>query len=343
MISAKKKNFIVEFRPSTIRAARISSESSPTVIEEVGEWNWSEGSIPATEVREFASAKANGFLKAACAVYPKDRLLKKLLVDSPRGKEVDFVLGHLKESVGVDPDDFSVFCLSAESGNEVDLSSVNKKDILLCGSARETVEDMQRRMIDCAIYPRRLEMGTIGTVGALKNAIGNEAGRSPVLFLEIDTDFTTAVIVGPKGVEMARKIDCGSKAIALALKEEMNLKDEAAAEKILESQAFDLGPMAPKLLRKLLRELQSSIGFFEVQTGNSVSELFCLKEGESIEWLEASICDLLNLTPLNLDFPVWLEKNGVTFSGEAVAQKLDTRWIGLMALVLELNGGGSDS
>lgn len=342
MISAKKKNFIVEYRPTTIRVARISSEVAPTVIEEVLEVDLNVDDSPATAIREFAKAKSNAYMQAHCSVYPQGRLVRQVLIDSQKGKEVDFVMKYLRETAGVDPEDFAVHCLSAEDGADIDLSAYNKKDILICGAAKPEIVNLQEALVQSAIYPRRLEFGTIGTIGALKDMIGDDSSRSPALFLEIDKDSTSAVIVGPRGVEMARRIECGSTHIAEALKEEMNLKDDAAAEKILKSRDFDLGPIAPKLLRKLLRELQSSIGFFEVQTGSSVSDLYCLKDGKSLPWLESSICDLLNLTPFNFGFEQWLEAKGVSVAEGNLGEQIDSSWISLFALVADFGKGGEN-
>jgi len=326
----------VEFRSSAIRAARVSAAKGPAVIEEVAQWEFADGQAPVESVRAFAKAKSNGYLQATCAAFPQDRLLKKIRVDAPKGQEVDFVFAHIKDSIGMDPSDFSVYCLNPEDGSEVDLSGFNKKDVLLCGAPKEAVAATQKSIVEAGIYPKRLEIGTLGTVGGLKKALGADPGRSPILFLEIDREYTTAVIVGPKGVEMARRIECGSSTLAAALRDEMSLKDEAAAQKILDSQAFDLGPMAPKLLRRLLRELQSAIGFFEVQTGSSVSELFCLKDGRSVAWLEESICELLNLAPIEIDMPALIKGDQLSFADEEVAGQVDASWIGMMSLLLEL-------
>lgn len=343
MISAKKNNFIVEFRPSAIRAARISSETAPTVVEDIVEIDLAKEGDPAAAIRAFAKAKSSAYMHASCAVYPQGRVVRQLLLDAPRGKEAGFVMDFLRKSVGVDPDTFATYCLSAEEGSDIDLAASNKKSILVCGATTEKISSTQNELVEHAIYPKRLEIGTIGTIGAIKDSMNGDANRSPVLFLEIDKEVTHAVIVGPRGVEMARQIDSGAISIAQSLKEEMNLKDEAAAEKILRSRDFDLGSIAPKLLRKMLRELQSSIGFFEVQTGSSVSELYCVKDGQVLPWLESSICDLLNLTPLKIDFESWLSAKEISFASEELVGKIDTTWLSMLSLIMEFDAKGEAS
>lgn len=339
MISARKNHFIVEYRPTAIRAARVSSSSTPSVIEEVLELDLGSDATVADQVRRFAGAKGSSYLQASCAVYPSNRIVRHLRIEASKGKEAAFVIDYLKSNAGVDPDSFAAFCLSAEDGRDAELSAFNKKAVLLCGAPKSDIAEVQNELVNFGIYPGRLEFGTIGSIGVLKEALGEGDGGAPMLFLEINGDCTNAVIVGPKGVEMARRIDCGASHVATALREEMNLKDDAAAEKILISKDFDLGPIAPKILRKLLRELQSSIGFFEVQTGYSVSRVFCIKQGRKLDWLESSVCDLLNLKPLKWRFKDWLEERGITLGSEQVASTVDETWLGLVSLLLDLESG----
>ncbi len=334
MISTKKQTFIVEYRPTAIRAIRASSEHAPVVIEDVLDIDLLQEADVAGRLRSFAGVKSAAYLHASCCVYPQHRLVRHLVLDANRGKEADFVLKHLRTNAGIDPDAYSVFCLSAADGLDAELASFNKKAVLLCGAPRSEIVEIQNRLVESGVYPSRVEIGTIGTIGFLKGAIGRGEEAAPLLFLEIDADATNAVIVGPKGVEMARRIDCGASHIATSLKEEMGLKDDAAADKILRSRDFDLGPIAPKILRKLLRELQSSIGFFEVQTGQSVAKLYCLKQGRSLDWLEQSVADLLNLKPLRLSMKDWLAARDVKFSSDALAARTDATWAGLLAMVL---------
>lgn len=336
MIATKKKNFIVEYRPTGIRVARVSSYASPVIVEDVLEVNLVKEGDAAEKLRAFAGVKSNGYIQAVCTIYPETRLLRHLTLDSSRGKESEFVLDFLKSQVGVNPDEYSVFCLSAKDGLDADLVTFNKKPILVCGARSSEIVEIQHDLVKYGIYPNRLEVGSASTSGVLKEYLADDEHSSPMLYLEIDSKSTNAVIVGPKGVEMARRIDCGADHIASALKEEMNLKDELAADKILQSKDFDLGPIAPKILRKLLRELQSSIGFFEVQTGLSVSHLYCTNRGRSQNWLQDSICDLLNLSVVGDELAGWLSKVGVTFSSEEVASKVDCTWIGLFAHLIEL-------
>jgi len=202
---------------------------------------------------------------------------------------------------------------------------------------------LQDSLLERGIFPNSLEIGSIGIIGALKDISGWGDSSGPILYLEIEEDFSTLMIIGSNGVEMSRAIDSGSNEIAEAVKNELSLKDIESAEKLLASQDFDFGPMATQILRRLLRELQSSIGFYEVQTGQSISKILCQSGKGSAKWLLGSLSELLNLESLSFDLDAWLAERGVELAGEEVKNTVDVSWLGLLAMAVDLNAKGSAS
>lgn len=344
MISAKKSNFIVELRPNRMRLARLDASSPPLSIEGISEFKLTPDnqSEIVDRIRAMADAKGNGYMNAVCSVFPPDRLIRQLQLDCGKGKETDFVIDYLNSHGGIDLNAFSIVCLSAENGKDGELSAFNKKSVLICGASNQAIQSEQEALTERAVYPTRLEIGTLGLIGAIKDVLLWQQSSTPSLVLEIDAEDANAIIVGPNGVEMARRIACGVNDLAEALKEEMRLKDIDAAKKLLSSTDFDLGPMAPKILRKLLRELQSSIGFFEVQTGQSISSLFCLVDGQEVGWMKDSIRDLLNLTELSVDVPSWLKSQDISLGESVDHSRFDTTWLSLLALVCEYEQRGAE-
>ena len=70
-----------------------------------------------------------------------------------------------------------------------------------------------------------------------------------------------------------RPIPQGLESMIPVVQKELGLKDEESAKKLFYSNTFDFTSMGNALIKKLLKELQSSIGFYEVQTGQSVGLL----------------------------------------------------------------------
>lgn len=341
MISPSKKQYILELKPSVARVARLMPGKDTGVIEEVLEIPLDDADAAASKLREFGGVKGKGYFVASCAVYPESRALHRLTLDVGRGKEEAFVIEVIKDEMKADPEDFKGYCLSAETGEDGELSSFNKKNVLLCGANKSELQVVQKDLLRAAVFPGSLEIGTVGILGVIKDALEWKENKYPLLFLEIEEKFTNTIIVGSNGVEMSRKIDFGSQDIVKALKEQMSLKSEEAAEKLLASSDFDFGDISQILLRKLLRELQSSIGFYEVQTGQTVSHVLCFHNQLLQEWLQASICKMLNLEAFSFDVKDWLEGKGISASGSGLFEKADMSWLGFLSLLCDFSGKGS--
>lgn len=329
MISSSKKEFIIEYRPSSIRIIRVSSLTTPLTIEAIEEVPLGDDAdAVASKVRKIAGAKANGYMNGVCVIYPDRRIVRQMSLDTPKGTEAEFIFKALGEALNI-PAEISAHCLSPVSGAPIDPEAFNKKEVIVCGIPNPDIVDVQKKMLEHGIYPSRIELGTVGIVGALQDALTWQGANAPALFLEVERDFSNAIIVGPKGIEMSRRIDSGAADIATALKEELNLNDDTAANRLLASKDFDFSSIARKILRRLMRDLQSSIGFYEVQTGQSVHWIHCATRANPMGWLEESVGDLLNLRPFEIDLSAWLKANGVESSEKEDAfEKIDLSWIG---------------
>lgn len=341
MISPSKKQYILELKPSFARIGRLAAGGDSCVVEDVVEIPVESSQEYSDRLREFGSVKANGYLVASCAVFPESRVLHRLTLDVSKGKEEAFVLKVLKEELKQDPSDFKAYCLSAETGEDGELSSFNKKNVLLCGAGKTELKVLQDDLLSSGVYPSSLEIGSLGVLGVIQDVLVWKESKYPLLFLEIEKNFTNTIIIGSNGVEMSRKIDFGSDDIVKSLKEQMSLKSEDAAEKLLSSNDFDFGEMSQVLLRKLLRELQSSIGFYEVQTGQTVSHVLCLRNQALLGWLQDGICQMLNLEGFSFDVKKWLEVKGINASGAGLIGKADMSWLGFISLLCDFKAGGS--
>jgi hypothetical protein len=115
---------------------------------------------------------------------------------------------------------------------------------------------------------------------------------------------------------------------------ELGLKDAESARKLFLTNAFDFTGMGRSLVKKLLKELQSSIGFYEVQTGQSVGQVICTSVPPKLAWLGEVIASALGVSTLPLDLAPWLRFRQVTIGERASAGELDARWFGLVSLMV---------
>ena len=92
------------------------------------------------------------------------------------------------------------------------------------------------------------------------------------------------------------------------------LKDEESARRLFYSNSFDFTGLGPQLIKKLVRELQASVGFYEVQTGQTIGQLYCAHLPAKLAWLQKTVSDMLGVRVLNMDFRSWLKELGITLA-----------------------------
>jgi hypothetical protein len=104
--------------------------------------------------------------------------------------------------------------------------------------------------------------------------------------------------------------------------------------------------MGPLLIKRLLKELQSSIGFYEVQTGQSVGQVICIQLSPKLAWLEGALASSLGIATLKFDPLPWLRSRRVTVPDALTKTAGEFRWFGLLSLMVQYttlqNGAHSD-
>ena len=131
--------------------------------------------------------------------------------------------------------------------------------------------------------------------------------------LEMDADNTQSFVIGAGGLDVSRSIPHGFGAMISVVQKELNLKDDESARKLFYSNTFDFTNMGGLLTKKVLKELQSLIGFYEVQTGQSIGQVLCTQMPPKLAWLGGSIAKELGVEPLKLDFAGWLKSREISF------------------------------
>jgi Tfp pilus assembly PilM family ATPase len=183
----------------------------------------------------------------------------------------------------------------------------------------------------------------MAALGAIIDYLKFTDSTKPTLVLELGSDQTQSYIVSARGIEATRPIAVGLDAMVPVVQKELGLKDEESARKLFFSNTFDFTGMGASLCKRLLKELQSSMGFYEVQTGQSISQLICPVLSPKLAWLEAVIASQLGVAVLQPEVGPWLSARQITL-GEAVsAASLDARKLALLGLVMQFNNSAPDA
>jgi hypothetical protein len=333
-LSQKTKGFFVEISDQAIMLARTSAPALPFTIEELRE-------CPLNDVAALAEAMAQiqpkksptGYLHAVVGVYPAKRLVRRHALELKRLKEAGYFTEVFSQQFRVEQDKFAIAIINSTDGSDYDLGKAANKEVLFCGLPNDDILALQTSLLESSIYPERLELGTVAMLGGVVDCLAFTKSKTPTLVLEIGADFTHSFIVSSGGVEASRPIPQGLDAMVPIVQKELGLKDEESAKRLFYSNTFDFTGMGPLLTKKLLKELQSSIGFYEVQTGQSVGQVLTTQLSPKLAWLDVAIANALGISSLKLDPVAWLQSRQVTLPENLVKQAQDIRWFGLLSLM----------
>lgn len=332
---SKNKGYFVDRNEHAWLLAKCSSDTTPLVVERLVEVPVGDSQGLAVALEQLKSGGSSGnYLNAVCGIYPSKRMVRRATIDIKRTKEPTYLNEVCIQQFRIEPDKHSIAILSSQHGTLHDAAKVSEKELLFCGLPLEDLNSAQDDLLNCGVYPTRLELGSVSVLGAMSDYLAFAKTKNPALLLEIGNDTTHSYIVTANGVEASRPIPFGIEAMIPVVQKKLGLKDEESARKLFYSNTFDFTSMGAELVQRLLKELQSSIGFFEVQTGQSIAHLVCTMLPEKLGWIEASIATALGIAPLKMDLRSWLQSHQVSFSDQAGSVPLDVRWAGLMSLMV---------
>ncbi len=332
--SGKSNGYFIDVGEYSTLVAQTSSLAAPLVIEKVEEVAGGAMAAVGPALDKLAgSRRAGAYRHSVCGVYPERRFIRRATLDPKRAKEPGYLDELLTTQFRAEPAKMVLALLSAADGGTVDPSSPSSKEVLFCGGYAEDFSATQEALLAQGIFPERLELGSVGAMGVLINVLALQASKAPTLVLEIGRDTTNCYIVSANGVDLARPIPHGINSMIPVAQKELGLKDEEAAAKLLFSNTFDFTGMGPALVKRLLKELQSSIGFFEVQTGQSIGQLFCSVVPDNCAWLGSTLSASLGVGLMKLDLKPWLEQQGIRLAPGVAPDGVPESWIGLLGLM----------
>jgi hypothetical protein len=316
--------------------ARTSAPTVPFSIEDVRECPPNDPAALEEAINQIQPKKnPSGYLHATVALYPTKRLVRRHSLELKRVKEPGYFGEVCSQQFRIEQDKYTISLLNSTDGTDYDVAKAAQKEVLFCGMPSDDVVAAQSALLEAGIYPERLELGSVALLGGIVDYLNHSKSKTPTLVLEIGADATHSFIVTSAGVEASRPIQQGLDAMVPIVQKELGLKDEESARKLFYSNTFDFTGMGPLLIKKLLKELQSSIGFYEVQTGQSVGQVLSTQLSPKLGWLDAAIASALGVTSLKIDPTSWLQARQITVPEALAPMTKDIRWFGLFALMAQ--------
>lgn len=337
LFSRPMPGYFAEFNHHAVLLARTSAPHGRLAIEDIRECPAQDPLALAEAIGQIQPRKSpSGYLHAVAGLYPARRLIRRHVLDLKRVREPDYFREVCTQQFRIEQDRYALALIDAADGSDFDPEKATRKEVVFCGLPVEDAETEQQALINSGLYPERMELGSVAVLGALSRILAASGNKAPVLVLEMGAETTHSYIVSSAGIEAARPIPQGIDAMVPVVQKELGLNDEEAARKLFHANTFDFTGMGPQLTRRLLKELQSSIGFFEVQTGQSVGQVVITQLPPHMAWLEGPIAGGLGLSPLRFDAVAWLQtEEGVSVPDALATTLAEPRWFGLLALMAQ--------
>lgn len=339
MLNPKTKGLFVDFSEYSILAARTSGFKLPMVIEEIAELPLKDEQDP-REIQDFFRKlvnyrKANYFV-SRCGVYPEGRFVRYYEAESVnKVRNLQFLKDTLLSEFKIDVATNSAVILDAKHGVDLDTEKASTQRVVFCGAPNEVLQAEQKRLLGYGIYPQRLELSTLSTLGAVSDYASFRKIHSPILCFELTGRSANIFILNRGQLEVSRPVPFGLDVFYPLLQRELGLKDENSARKLFFSNTFDFSEMGPKLLRRITKELQATTGFYEVQTGLTISHAFLSVLPKKLSWVSEAVADSLALDILEPSFEGWLESLDIKLGSGVEVLNLGPRWMGLFGLMGE--------
>jgi hypothetical protein len=339
MFKPKTKGLFIDISEFSILAVRTSGYELPIVVEEIAEYPIV-GNFRADDARAFLEQivdfKGADYYVSRCGVYPSGRFVRRYQVESMnKVKSPGFLEEVLRSEFKIDPELNRVSILDARDGADFDLERGLTKELFLCGAPLSACQEMQDQLLSAGLYPDRMEVSTITSLGGICDYAQFNHIDAPILCIELTSQMATVFIINNGRVEVARPVPVGLDSIYPLLQRELGLKDESSARKLFYSNTFDFAEMGPKLLRRMVKELQATSGFYEVQTGLTIERVFLGVLPKNLKWIAKTVSDSLGIEVLQLDLEPWLGSLNIQLGPGVEVSNLGSRWLGVFSLMGE--------
>ena len=335
LIPKKAKGIYVDLNDHTFTVARTSSPQSPMVVEELKTCPAAKLDAVTAILDELQPKRtgAGSYLRAHCGVYTPKRLVRRASLDTKRYSEPNYFDEAATAQCRITPNDYMLAILSAEKGIDVHPPATPEKEVIFCGMMNTEISQLQKNLLKLGIFPENLEVGTVSILGGIQDYLDFTQSSTPTLVLEIGEQTTESFVITDSGLATSRQIPQGVEAMVPVVQKELGLKDEESARCLFYSNTFDFTGMASSLTKRLIKELQSSIGFYEVQTGQSIGNVICTLLPSKLHWMQAAIGSQLGVEPLALQYPAWLKARGITLA-PSIKPENDNTLLGVFSLML---------
>lgn len=331
-----RSGLLIDFGAHQTSVARLARlEENPIRIEAAGELPAGDHvGLEAWLHATFDDQK--GLIPAVCGFRPSSGVLRRNAnVNPKRIAEPDYLAGLINEHVRRDSlADWKIAALNPRDGTPLDQLGA-PRHALLYGVDYHEVRRVQKELVGLGVLPRRLEFSTLPMLGGVTHCAASQGVTDAIVVCEIEAGYSSVFILGKDGVHTPEPLHNGLDAIVEAAQREYALETADAARTRLETIDDDLIERSRRLVRPLARLLKPSVDYYELQTGQRVSSVFCPNLPPRLAWIGEALAASDKLTLFQPDCAAWCERVGLSVPTDG-SISLGPRWLGPLSQIARL-------
>ncbi len=340
MLSRKTKGLFVEVNGFSYLVAGVTGLTPPFSIESITEFPRNEPEKLKDFLEQSISGGRSKFYNAHCGIIPESRFFRLHTLESmAKAKAPDYFSQVLEQQFRIEAKTSKSVTVNVQSGLPFlpDKALASQKELILCGADSREFAAFQDNLLECGVYPVSMQLGTLSSLAGLKHYLKAKEIDEPVLLLEVTQNSANLFILSKDRIDLCRPINFGFNAVLPVIQKELGLKDEDSARDLFFSNTFDFREIGAKLLSKILKELNASTGFYEVQTGQTIPHMYMTSLPENQNWIPDVIAKEMDIKLLDIDWEGWAESLGVTFGDACSSADMGPSAFGLFSLFINFD------
>jgi hypothetical protein len=340
MLSKKTKGLFVEVNGFSYQVAAVTGLNPPFTVDALYEFPRHEPGKLRDFLEESIGSGRSRFLNAHCGIVPESRFFRLHSIESmTKAKDPDYFANLLEQQFRLNAKSSLLSAVNAQSGAAFspDKSLASQKELILCGADKREFTAFQENLVECGIYPQSLQLSTLSSLAGMKHYLQVTNQEDPVLLIEMTQNAANLFILSKDKVDLCRPVNFGFNGVLPVIQQELGLKDEDSARNLFFSNTFDFRDVGPKLLKRVIKELNASTGFYEVQTGQTIPCMYMTSIPENLSWIPEVIASEMDINLLEIDWQDWASSVGVNFGDDCSAASFGSSKFALFSLFVNFD------
>ncbi len=329
-----KTGLLINLGEQCLQVARLAQmDSRPLVLDHITELPAGDDEAVKDWIDEHFPRRRGSNIPGYCGFHPAETVIARETLNPRRLTDPtylqDLVADHAKISSAKNWHTASVHAISGAPL----MPDGPARPALMLGVPLEQVRGTQRRLRHWGVQPRRIEIGTVPLLGGLARHLELNSYANALVVCELNYTQTRVYLLGKDGVHTPAPLPYGLLSIEESTMKELGLPDVATARRHLEDPPEELRAHSRRLVRMLSRHLRPAVDYFEMQTGQRSTALFCADLPRKLSWIGQALSSAVDLEFFTPDFPAWLASVGLQVEDVAA---LEPSWLQPLSLVAEV-------